>query len=216
MYNILDRRSVMGIGILQHTHHRSNRYLPPTLARIVTQDSMPTCEELMEEVQRDKIWTDTPGMVKKEPRVQAAKVLSMITDAKKKARAMASESTHSWDSNNSVEIKPGRLTPVIPQQHHVLNLQQTNLQSMPSRKFKTDTIWIQNRENIVKQKLNIKTQEMKKNLPSQSSAPGGSMEHYLTCFKSGTVGAASRNGCIAEIHHRQYIIPDTIEEMGSF
>ena len=156
----------------------------------------------------------------------------MITDAKKKAqamasesahswdskkaRAMASESAHSWDSNNSVEIKPGRLTPVIPQQHHVLNLQQTNLQSMPSRKFKTDTIWIQNQENIVKQKLNIKTQEMKKNLPSQSSAPGGSMEQYLTCFKSGTVGAVSRNGCITERHHRQYIIPDTIEEMGSF
>ena len=177
---------------------------------------MPTFEELMEEVKRDKIWTDTPGMVKEEPRVKAAKVLSMITDAKMKAQAMASESAHSWDSNNSVEIKPGRLTPVIPQQHHVLNLQQTNLQSLPSRKVKTDTIWIQNQENIVKQKLNIKTQETKKNLPSQSSAPGGSMEQYLTCFKSGTVGAASRNGCITERHHRQYIIPDTIEEMGSF
>ena len=70
MYN--DRRSVMGIIT---TYTRSNRYLPPTLARIVTLDSMPTFEELMEEVKRDKIWTDTPGMVKKEPRVKAAKVL---------------------------------------------------------------------------------------------------------------------------------------------
>ena len=68
----------------------------------------------------------------------------------------------------------------------------------------------------MKQKLNIKTREMKKNLPSHSSAPGGSMEQYLTCFNSGTVGAASRNGCITERNHRQYIIPDTIEEMDSF